>query len=110
MIFSWALELDVGVDYFLVLTDSACFHICRGFISGLSHVVCIKHKYFTFACASAQQEWRGAVPPTEVYESLCESRLARRKYKIIKVLKASLCQEMNSVACFSQQMTLLRCE
>lgn len=33
----------VGVDYFLVLTDTACFHIFAGFISGLSDVVCVKH-------------------------------------------------------------------
>ena len=43
MTFSWGPEVDGGVDYFLVLTDSACFHICPGFISGLSDVVCIKH-------------------------------------------------------------------
>lgn len=43
MTFSWAPEVDGGVDYFLVLTDSACFHICPGFISSLSDVVCIKH-------------------------------------------------------------------
>lgn len=43
MTFSWAPEVDGGVDYFLVLTDSACFHICPGFILGLSDVVCVKH-------------------------------------------------------------------
>lgn len=44
MTFSWAPEVDGGgADYFMVLTDSAGFHICLGFISSLSDVVCIKH-------------------------------------------------------------------
>lgn len=42
--FSWALRWAGGWgDYFLVLTDSACFHICLGFGSNLSDVDCIKH-------------------------------------------------------------------
>lgn len=109
MTFSWAPEVDGGVDYFLVLTDSAGFHICTGFISSLSDVVCIKHiqespQIFSIcvrksstgavrSCSSLSFLWK---------DSLSMSRPALRKYKIIKVLKARW-REMITTACFSRQ-------
>ncbi len=109
MTFSWAPEVDGGVDYFLVLTDSACFHIYPGFISSLSDVVCIKHiqestQIFSIcvrkrstgvarSCSSLSFLWK---------DSLSACRLALRKHKIIKVLKARW-REMISTACFSLQ-------
>ena len=72
MTFSWAPEVDVvvvgGFDYFLILTDSAGFHICPGFISGLSHVVSIKHiqespQIFSVCVRERSTGASGRVPP-----------------------------------------------
>lgn len=57
MTFSWALRCTAP-DYFLTLTDTACFYICPGSTSDLSLVVRLKHiqespQIFRVACASA---------------------------------------------------------
>lgn len=54
---SWALR-GSALDYFLPLTDTACFHICPSPASDLSHAVGLKHiqespQIFGVACASA---------------------------------------------------------
>lgn len=109
--FSWAPEVDVCVDYFLVLTDSACFHICPGFISGLSDVVYIKHiqesPQIFGVCVRRRSTGAGALPFFLWKDSLSmRRRLAPTKVQSHQSAEGPMaCHGVSLV-----RMTLLRCE
>jgi len=112
----WGLE-GGGLDYFLVLTDSAGFHICPGFISSLSDVVCIKHtqespQIFSICVRTGPT---GVVRSRSSLGFLWKDSLSMSQLALSESTKSSKCRRRDGVRLSPRRVplvriTLLRCE